>query len=84
MRADDVAARRSGRNTLLQALVAMGTGRPLPTPAAALAATGGIVSARVRRLLIPRAGPAARATGSRCRPCSSPSPPCPALLPVLS
>ncbi len=53
MRADDVAARRSGRDTLLQALVAMGTGRPLPTPAAALAATGGIVSARVRRLLDP-------------------------------
>jgi Zn-dependent protease with chaperone function len=53
MRADDVAARRSGRDTLLQALVAMGTGRPLPTPAAALAATGGVVSARVRRLLDP-------------------------------
>jgi len=53
MRADDVAARRSGRDTLLQALVAMGTGRPLPVPAAALAATGGVVSARVRRLLDP-------------------------------
>ena len=53
MRADDVAARRSGRDTLLQALVAMGTGRPLPTPAAALAATGGVVSARVGRLLDP-------------------------------
>lgn len=53
MRADDVAARRSGRETLLQALVAMGTGTPLPTPAAALAATGGVVSARVRRLLDP-------------------------------
>ena len=53
MRADDVAARRSGRDTLLQALVAMGTGRPLPTPSAALAATGGVVSARVRRLLDP-------------------------------
>ena len=53
MRADDVAARRSGRDTLLQALVAMGTGRPLPTPTAALAATGGVVSARVYRLLDP-------------------------------
>ena len=53
MRADDVAARRSGRDTLLQALVAMGTGRPLPTPSAALAATGGVVSARVQRLLDP-------------------------------
>jgi hypothetical protein len=31
----------------------MGTGRPLPTPAAALAATGGVVTARVRRLLDP-------------------------------
>ena len=53
MRADDVAARRSGRETLLQALVAMGTRTPLPTPAAALAATGGVVSARVSRLLDP-------------------------------
>ena len=53
MRADDVAARRSGRDTLLQALVAMGTGRPLPTPSAALAATGGVVGARVQRLLDP-------------------------------
>jgi Zn-dependent protease with chaperone function len=53
MRADDVAARRSGRDTLLRALVAMGTGRPLAAPATALAATGGSVSARVRRLLDP-------------------------------
>jgi Zn-dependent protease with chaperone function len=53
MRADDVAARRSGRDTLLQALIAMGTGRPLPTPSASLAATGGVVSARVGRLLDP-------------------------------
>jgi Zn-dependent protease with chaperone function len=53
MRADDVAARRSGRDTLLQALVAMGTGTSLPTPATALAATGAIVSARVYRLLDP-------------------------------
>jgi Zn-dependent protease with chaperone function len=56
MRADDVAARRSGRDTLLQALVAMGTGRPLPAPAAALAATGGAVTARVSRLLDPPSG----------------------------
>jgi Zn-dependent protease with chaperone function len=53
MRADDVAARRSGRDTLLLALLAMSTGRPLPTPSAALAATGGVVSARVGRLLDP-------------------------------
>ena len=53
MRADDVAVRRSGRDTLLQALVAMGTGKPLPTPSQALAATGGVVTARVRRLLDP-------------------------------
>ena len=53
MRADDVAARRNGRDALLQALVAMGTGAPLSTPSAALAATGGVVSARVRRLLDP-------------------------------
>jgi Zn-dependent protease with chaperone function len=53
MRADDVAVRRNGRDTLLQALVAMGTGKPLPTPSASLAATGGVVSARVDRLLDP-------------------------------
>jgi Zn-dependent protease with chaperone function len=53
MRADDVAARRSGRDTLLQALVAMASGQPLPAPSAALAATGGVVTARVRRLLDP-------------------------------
>ena len=53
MRADDVAARRSGRDTMVQALVAMGTGKPLPTPSAALAATGGVVSARAHRLLDP-------------------------------
>jgi Zn-dependent protease with chaperone function len=56
MRADDVAARRSGRETLLQALVAMGTGRPLPAPSASLAATGGAVTARVGRLLDPPSG----------------------------
>jgi len=56
MRADDVAARRRGRDTLLQALVAMGTGRPLSAPPAALAATGGAVTVRVSRLLDPPSG----------------------------
>jgi Zn-dependent protease with chaperone function len=56
MRADDVAARRSGRETLLQALVAMGTGRPLAAPSTSLAATGGAVTVRVRRLLDPPSG----------------------------
>ena len=56
MRADDVAARRRGRDTLLQALVAMGTGRPLPAPSTSLAATGGAVTVRVRRLLDPPSG----------------------------
>jgi Zn-dependent protease with chaperone function len=56
MRADDVAAGRSGRVTLLRALVAMGTGQPLAAPSAALAATGGAVTARVRRLLDPPSG----------------------------
>ena len=56
MRADDVAARRSGRETLLRALVAMGTGRPLAAPSTALAATGGAVTVRVRRLLDPPSG----------------------------
>jgi len=56
MRADDVAARRRGRDTLLRALVAMGTGRPLPAPSASLAATGGAVTVRVRRLLDPPSG----------------------------
>jgi Zn-dependent protease with chaperone function len=56
MRADDVAARRSGRETLLQALVAMGTGRPLAAPSASLAGTGGAVTARVGRLLDPPSG----------------------------
>jgi Zn-dependent protease with chaperone function len=56
LRADDVAARRRGRDTLLQALVAMGTGRPLAAPSNALAATGGAVAVRVRRLLDPPSG----------------------------
>lgn len=68
MCADDVAARRGGRKTLLTALVAMGTGRasalsapsalsaaPSAAPAASLAATGGAVTARVHRLLDPPA-----------------------------
>jgi Zn-dependent protease with chaperone function len=61
MRADDVAARRGGRSTLLAALLAMGSGAlaaqaPVtPTPAAWLAATGGVVAARVRRLADPPA-----------------------------
>jgi Zn-dependent protease with chaperone function len=63
MRADDVAARRAGgergRRTLLTALLAMGAGRavappqPQPRPAASLAATGGVVAARARRLAEP-------------------------------
>jgi Zn-dependent protease with chaperone function len=51
MCADDAAARRSGRPTLVSALLAMGTGTAVP--AAALAATTCAVSARVQRLLEP-------------------------------
>lgn len=51
MSADDAAARRSGRRTLLAALLTMGTGQAIP--AAALAVTGGVVTARVQRLLDP-------------------------------
>ena len=51
MCADDVAARHSSRPTLVTALLAMGTGTAVP--AAALAATGGAVAARVQRLLEP-------------------------------
>jgi Zn-dependent protease with chaperone function len=58
MRADDVAARRAGgeqgRRTLLAALLVMGNGTTVaPGPAAWLAATGGVVAARVRRLADP-------------------------------
>jgi beta-lactamase regulating signal transducer with metallopeptidase domain len=59
MRADDVAARRAGRNqgrrTLLTALLAMATGlAPVPAPAAWLpGGGGGVVAARVRRLADP-------------------------------
>jgi Zn-dependent protease with chaperone function len=61
MRADDIAARRTGRRPLLTALHAM-AGPPASalapavaqaTPAAWLAATGGIVSVRVQRLAHP-------------------------------
>jgi Zn-dependent protease with chaperone function len=51
MRADDTAARASGRNVLVAALLSMGTGSP--TPAFALAATAGNLTARVQRLLEP-------------------------------
>jgi Zn-dependent protease with chaperone function len=56
LRADDAAARRSGRRTLVAALLAMGTGAAVP--AAALGATGGATggtAARVQRLLDPPA-----------------------------
>jgi Zn-dependent protease with chaperone function len=60
MRADDVAARRAGgqqgRRTLLAALLAMGADAAvLPAPTAWLAATGGVVTARIRRLADPPA-----------------------------
>jgi Zn-dependent protease with chaperone function len=84
MRADDVAARRSGRDTLLQALVAMGTGRPLPTPAPALAATGGIVSARVGRLLDPPGWTSRACHGLALSGVLLALAAVPALLPVLS
>jgi Zn-dependent protease with chaperone function len=59
MRADDVAAQRGGRRPLLAALLAMGAGAPAAqAPAAWLAAAGGVVAARVRRLAEP--APAAR------------------------
>jgi Zn-dependent protease with chaperone function len=51
VRADDAAARRSGRRALIAALLAMGTGAAVP--AAALAATGCATMARVQRLLEP-------------------------------
>ncbi|HEX3491880.1 MAG TPA: M56 family metallopeptidase [Streptosporangiaceae bacterium] len=56
MCADDAAARRSGRPTLIAALLAMGTGTAVPAavvPATALAATGCAVMSRVQRLLDP-------------------------------
>ena len=51
MRADDLAARVSGRSVLITALLAMSTGAAVPP--LALAATGGCVTERVQRLLEP-------------------------------
>jgi Zn-dependent protease with chaperone function len=58
IRADDIAVRHAGgeqgRRTLLAALLAMGAGpAAAQTPATWLAATGGVVTARVRRLADP-------------------------------
>lgn len=58
MRADDAAVRRSGRPTLIAALLAMGTGTAVPAaalgmPAAALDAATCAVASRVQRLLDP-------------------------------
>lgn len=54
MRADDVAARHGGRRTLLAALLAMDAdAATTQAPAAWLAATGGVVATRVRRLAEP-------------------------------
>ena len=56
MRADDVAARHGARRTLLAALLTMGADAAVvQAPAAWLAATGGVVAARVRRLADPPA-----------------------------
>lgn len=49
MAADDVAARRAGRRPLVEALLALGTGTAVASPA--LAASGYAVAARVDRLL---------------------------------
>jgi Zn-dependent protease with chaperone function len=65
MRADDAAAERAGRRPLIEALLAMGTGSavtPVVYPAAALAAAGYAVAARVERLL----DPPRRASQVRC------------------
>jgi Zn-dependent protease with chaperone function len=57
MRADDLAARRSDRRTLLGALVAMGASTALAQPPSAwLAAGGSVVASRVRRLAEPPQG----------------------------
>jgi Zn-dependent protease with chaperone function len=56
MRADDVAARHGARRTLLAALLSMGADAGVVQASAAwLAATGGVVAARVRRLADPPA-----------------------------
>jgi Zn-dependent protease with chaperone function len=52
MCADDAAARRAGRLTLVSALLAMGAAGAA-VPAAALSATAGAVTARIQRLLEP-------------------------------
>jgi beta-lactamase regulating signal transducer with metallopeptidase domain len=49
MLADDAAARHSGRQALVAALLALGTGAPVPS--GVLAAAAGDVTARVQRLL---------------------------------
>jgi beta-lactamase regulating signal transducer with metallopeptidase domain len=54
MCADDSAARRVGRGPLVTALLAMGTGAPVPLRA--LAATGQATLARVERLIAPTGG----------------------------
>ena len=54
MCADDTAARRVGRRPLVTALLAMGTGAPVPLRA--LAATGQATLARVERLVAPAGG----------------------------
>ncbi|MGO8961248.1 MAG: M56 family metallopeptidase [Streptosporangiaceae bacterium] len=51
MCADDVAARRAGRRPLVTALLAMGTGAPVPLRA--LPATSHATMARVQRLVMP-------------------------------
>lgn len=56
MRADDVAASQTGRGSLIEALLAMGTGLSVPgvaMPNGALAAAGYAVAQRVQRLLDP-------------------------------
>ncbi len=60
MRADDVAARHGERRTLLSALLTMGAGAVAETgagsaPTAWLAATGGVIAARMHRLANPPA-----------------------------
>jgi Zn-dependent protease with chaperone function len=52
MRADDQAARASGRPALITALLAMGTGAAIPP--LAMGANAGFVAERVQRLLEPR------------------------------
>lgn len=53
MRADDAAARRTGRRPLIEALLAIGTGIVVPVPLTAMSAAGYAVAARVQRLLEP-------------------------------